>query len=126
MNSVEMTFPIKLEDDVVKVTSQDGEVEHSNVVATLSLFSNDPSRYWNKKLLIVDPMSNYNPSKQELQQFATMVNSLLTGVFFRIALVAPQDFHYGLGRMAEALAQPQKGQFRVFREEPEARSWLSS
>lgn len=117
-------FPVAIENDMAVITSENGQVRHLGVVQTLSSLADNPARYQNKKLLIIDPGSDYNPSKEELQQFSDFLSSLLVNVFPRIALVAPRILHYGLGKMVEVFSESEEGQFRVFRDEQEARAWL--
>jgi hypothetical protein len=42
----------------------------------------------------------------------------------RVAIVAPADLYYGLSRMYEAFREPSRLVIRVFRDLPEARTWL--
>ncbi|MBT8370435.1 MAG: STAS/SEC14 domain-containing protein [Desulfobacterales bacterium] len=118
-------FPVGIEKDIVIVTSKTGQVEHADVIETLTFLADDSSSYQNKKLLIIDPSSDYNPSREELQQFINLIKVLLEKAFTRIALVVSKEFHYGLGRMTEAFSESGKGQFRVFNDAQEAREWLS-
>jgi hypothetical protein len=126
-----MAFPIFVEGDLVTVYSSDGTVEHRDVVDTLKLLSESAREYSGKSLVIVDPGSKYSPSDDDLRQFARMIAHLLSDVFWRIALVAPSDLHFGLGRMAAGLAEvstPERkhGEFRVFREKREAIDWATA
>ena len=42
----------------------------------------------------------------------------------RVAIVAPEDFTFGLSRIYEVYREEDKLQFKVFRTELEARQWL--
>ena len=117
-------FPIETKDDMVIITSQDGEVHHNDVVETLSFLSEHPLPHKNGNLLIIDPGSGYNPSNNEYQQFTYLLGLLLENVFSRIALVVSREFHYGLGRMTEVISETEKGVFRVFKDEAKARDWF--
>jgi len=118
-------FPVGIEKDIVTVTSETGQVEHVDVIETLTFLADNSCSYQNKKLIIKDPSSDYNPSPEELPQFMNLIKLLLEKVFSQIALVVSKQFHYGLGRMTEAFSETEKGQFRVFYDEQEAREWLS-
>jgi len=119
-------FPVKIENDIVVIISDSDQVRHEDVIETLSFLADNSTSYQNKKLIIIDPISNYNPSNEELKQFIELVISLLQNIFPQIALVVSKDFHYGLGRMTEVLTETERGQFRVFHDEQEARDWLST
>ena len=118
-------FTVKVENDIVVIVSETGEVKHVDVVETLTSLAKNSASYQNKKLIIIDPGSDYNPSDNELQQFISLIRLLLEKAFSRIALVVSRAFHYGLGRMTEALSETVNGQFRVFDDEEKARDWLS-
>ena len=118
-------FPIEVENDIVIITSEAGQVKHADVVETLSFIEDNSSSYQNKKLLIIDPVSEYDPSREELQQFINLIKLLLETTFSRIALVVSKIVHYGLGRITEGFTEVEKGQFCVFKDEQEARDWLS-
>ena len=118
-------FPVVADNDIVFITSESGQVEHSEVIETLGFLADNHSSYQNKKLIIIDPSSDYSPSRDELQQFMNLIRFLLENAFPRIALVVSKDFHYGLGRMTEVFSEVENGQFRVFNDEQEARAWLA-
>lgn len=115
---------VDIQDDIVTINARNDEVTHANIVETLSFFVENPSAYRGKKLLIVDHGSHYDPSKVELQEFVSLVKSILGSVFPRIALVVPRAFHFGLGRMVEVFADTKEGEFRVFKDEQSARVWF--
>ena len=118
-------FPVQVENDIVIITSEAGQVNHVDVVETLSFIADNPSSYQNKKLLIIDPGSDYDPSREELQQFTGLIKLLLEKTFSRIALVVSKIVHYGLGRITAGFTELEKGQFSVFTDEQKARDWLS-
>ena len=120
-----MVFPIELENDLVIIAEETGQVEHVDIVETLAFLADNSSSYPNKSLLIIDSGSDYNPSREELQQFIDLIKLLLETTFSRIALVVSKIVHYGLGRITEGFTGVEKGQFCVFKDEQEARDWLS-
>jgi len=119
-------FPVKVENDVVVIVDENGQVEHEDVVETLIFLTDNSSSYQNKKLIILDSGSDYDPSREETLQFMNLISVLLENTFSRIALVVSKTFHFGLGRMTEAFSEPSTGQFRVFINEHKAREWLSN
>ena len=118
-------FPVVIENDIVVINAENRQVKHADVLETLAYLADTYSSNQNKKLIIIDPSSDYSPSREELQQFIDSIRFLLENAFSRIALVVSRDFHYGLGRMTEVFSEVENGQFRVFHDEQEARSWLS-
>jgi len=119
-------FPAEMENDIVIIASETGQVKHVDVVETLAFLADNSSSYQSKKLLIIDQGSNYNPSREELQQFIDLIKLLLEKAFSRIALVVSKIIHYGLGRITEGFTEVEKGKFCVFTDEQEARNWLST
>ena len=118
-------FPAEMENDIVIIASETGQVKHVDVVETLAFLADNSSSYQSKKLLIIDPGSDYSPSREELQQFIDLIKLLLEKVFSRIALVVLKIIHYGLGRITEGFTEVAKGQFCVFTDEQKALDWLS-
>ena len=119
-------FPVKVENDLVIIYPESHQVEHADVVETLTFLADNASDYQNKKLLILDPGSDYNPSPEALQHFIYLIKLLLGNPFSQIALVVSKDLHYGLGRMTEGQTEIENGQFCVFKNEDDARDWLSA
>ena len=119
-------FPVKVENDLVVIADENGQVKHEDVVETLIFLTDDSSSFQNKKLIIIDSGSDYNPSREESLQFMNLISVLLDNTFSRIALVVSKTFHFGLGRMTEAFSEPSAGQFRVFINEQKAREWVSN
>lgn len=119
-----MVFPIKLEGEIISIIPMDKNVNHEEVMDTLNFILTNRSRYQNKKLLIIDPESDYQPRKDQFEQFVSIIRDLMSGVITHVALVAKQDLHYGLGRMVELQAGNHQGEFQVFRKKEKAMSWL--
>ena len=116
---------VDVENDIVIIVSKSGQVEHDDVVETLSSLADNSASYQGKKLLIIDPGSDYSPSRKELQQFIDLIKILLEKSFTQIALVVSKIIHYGLGRITAGFTEVENGQFCVFKDEQEARDWLS-
>ena len=119
-----MTFPIDVKENLVTVRTSDGSVTQGEIVSTMRHFMDQASRYRDKQLLILDPGSGYNPSVNEVRQFAGFLRRVLGEVFTHVALVVSRELHYGLGRMTEVITGFGKEGFRVFRTEEEALTWL--
>ena len=120
-----MTFPMRIEGNIVLVDTGDVDVDQHGVVRTLEALKAESEIHRGKNLMILDPGSGYHPSMDEIRQFITLTKSLLGNPFSRIALVVPRDLHYGLGRMTEILIRSKTGKFMVFRSETDAREWLA-
>jgi hypothetical protein len=120
-----MTLPIAVEGDMVTVDTSRVSVTHQEVVATMMYFIAQASHYRKKQLLIVDPGSGYNPSMNEVRQFADLLRRALGDIFTHVALVVSRELHYGLGRMTEVITGFHKEGFRVFRTKQEALAWLA-
>lgn len=120
-----MTFPIAVKGDLVTVVTEKNSVTHHEIVATMMHFIAQASRYRNKRLLILDPGSGYNPSIDEVRQFAGLLRQVLGDIFTHVALVVSRELHYGLGRMTEVITGFGKEGFRVFRAKEDALAWLT-
>ena len=118
-------FPVNAEDGLITINSENSPVEHNDVIDTLLYLIGKNSTYKNKKLIILDPGSDYNPTDSEMLEFINMLKILLDDTFPKVALVVTKPLHFGLGRMTEILAESVNGKFRVFKEEQKARDWLS-
>jgi len=77
------------------------------------------------QILIVDRGSEFEPSQEEVQEMARGGGAIFRDVPVRIALLADEDAHYGLGRMASACAEMHDLPFDVFRHSLDALQWLS-
>ena len=76
------------------------------------------------KILIVDHGSEFEPSREEVQDLARGWGAIFRGVPVRIALLVDKDIHYGLGRMASVYAEQHDLPFDVFRHSLDALRWL--
>jgi hypothetical protein len=73
---------VKIEKD-----SKKSKIEHSEIVETLNFLKDNPSSYRNKKLLIVDSESDYNPAYEQIRQSAGIISELIQDIFLQIALM---------------------------------------
>ena len=76
------------------------------------------------KILIVDHGSEFEPSREEVQDLARGWGAIFRDVPVRIALLVDKDIHYGLGRMASVYAEQHDLPFDVFRHSLDALRWL--
>jgi hypothetical protein len=91
-------------------------------------FSNIRSEFDSSRplqILIVDHGSEFEPSREEVQELARGWGAIFHGVPVRIALLVDKDIHYGLGRMASVYAEQHDVPFDVFRHSLDALHWLS-
>jgi hypothetical protein len=77
------------------------------------------------QILIVDHGSEFEPSREEVQELARGWGAIFRDVPVRIALLVDKDIHYGLGRMASVYAEQHDLPFDVFRHSLDALQWLS-
>jgi hypothetical protein len=77
------------------------------------------------KILIVDNGSEFEPSREEVQDLARGWGAIFRDVPVRIALLVEKDIHYGLGRMVSVYAGQHDLPFDVFRHSLDALQWLS-
>ena len=77
------------------------------------------------KILIVDHGSEFEPSREEVQEFARGLGAIFRDAPARIALLVDKDIHFGLGRMASVYAEQYDLPFDVFRHSLDALQWLS-
>jgi len=119
-----MTLPGKTKDDIIILNSKDFPFNHDAAVKALSFFIKNPDSYKNKKLLVIDHDSDYNPTWEELQELTDLVILLTKIVFSRIAFFTASDFKHGLGKIVKVLSEENLEQFRVFQSEQEAWDWL--
>ena len=77
------------------------------------------------QILIVDHGSEFEPSREEVQELARGWGAIFRDVSVRIALLVDKDIHYGLGRMVSVYAKQHDLPFDVFRHSLDAMHWLS-
>lgn len=109
--------------DLVTVVS-DGAFGMGEIRATFSRIRSDYEPGSRVRILIVDRASDFDPTREEVQDLVGMWSALFGDVSARIALLVERELHYGLGRMAAVYAERQELPFRVFRRRSEAVGWL--
>jgi hypothetical protein len=119
-----MNYTIELEGEIVVLRSNK-EFSFADGIESLTKIQGDFRYSSATGLLILDPGSLMNPSTEETRRISLQFASLLGNPFLRIALVVSKLVHFGIGRMTEALTDPGKGRFKVFRSEREAREWIA-
>ncbi len=77
------------------------------------------------QILIVDHGSEFEPSREEIQELARGWGAIFRDVPVRIALLVDKDIHYGLGKMASVYAGQHGLPFDVFRHSLDALQWLA-
>jgi len=77
------------------------------------------------QILIVDRGSEFEPSREDVQELVRGWGAIFRGVPVRIALLVEKDLHYGLGRMASVYAEQHDLPFDVFRHSLDALQWLA-
>lgn len=119
-----MNYTIGFERETVVLTCNK-EFNFADGIEALTKIKDDPQYASASGLLILDPGSLMNPTMEETRKLSNLFTLLLESPFLRIALVVSKMVHFGIGRMTEALADPEKGRFKVFRSEREAREWIA-
>jgi len=76
------------------------------------------------QILIVDQGSEFEASREEVQEMARGGGAIFRDVPVRIALLVDEDTPHGLGRMASAYAEMHDLPFDVFRHSLDALQWL--
>jgi hypothetical protein len=120
-----MNYTIEVEGQTVILVCN-REFNFADGIEALTRIKEDPQYSPASGLLILDPGSLMNPTMEDVRKISSLFTSLLESPFLRIALVVSKMVHFGIGRMTEALADPEKGRFKVFRSEKDAREWLAT
>jgi hypothetical protein len=118
-----MAFPV-INDCGLLVVQPSGQVAHEDLVDTLRCLDGASVEPSPGRLLVIDSRSRYNPSNGQWNELSELFASLVHRRFKRVAFVAHTDLHYGLGRQMQVMLESEPGQFRVFRNEDDARRWL--
>jgi hypothetical protein len=109
--------------DVITIVA-DGEFDLEQVRATFSEIQSTFDQSSPLKILIDDPGSSFEPDTRTVQRLVDLWASFSGGAPPRIALLPARSFHYGRGRMVDALAEGREFDFAVFAEREEALAWL--
>jgi len=121
-----MFFPLEIKGDLVIINAKGVQMDYEGIKKGIAFFIENSKTFKKKKMLIIDHGSKYTPSWEDGEQFSSWMESLLINIFSRIAFVVTSEFHYGLGKVIEILIESSQRQFRVFKDEQEARAWLDS
>jgi len=122
-------MPVKYRfDSNIVVIEMVGEYSMDDVRSAFLDSLADPERPIDSFLLInmTDSLSIKNRSTDEIRDMANFLASLGERFENRIAMVAPDDFRYGLLRMGSFDSEQKGISSRVFRDFAQARNWLLS
>jgi hypothetical protein len=103
----------------------EGSFSVGQVLATFSEIRSEFDGLRPLQILIVDHGSEFEPSREEVQELAKGWGAIFCDIPVRIALLVDKDIHYGLGRMASVYAEQHDLPFDVFRHSLDAMQWLS-
>ncbi len=117
-----MTYSIERE--LITVIAE-GSFSVGDVHATFAKIRSEFSGSAPLQILIVDHGSEFEPSREEVQELTKRWGAIFRDVPVRIALLVDKDIHYGLGRMASVYAEQHDLPFDVFRHSLDALQWLS-
>jgi hypothetical protein len=117
-----MTYSI--EKDLTTVVAK-GSFSVGDVHAAFSKIRSEFDGSTPLQILIIDQGSEFEPSREEVQELVGGWGAIFSDVPVRIALLVDKDIHYGLGRMASVYAEQHELPFDVFRHSLDALQWLS-
>ena len=103
----------------------EGSFSVSHVHAAFSEIRSESDGSTPLQILIVDHGSEFEPSREEVQELARGWGAIFRDAPVRIALLVDKDIHYGLGRMVSVYAEQHDLPFDVFRHSLDALQWLS-
>ncbi len=119
-----MGLTYSIEKELTTVIAE-GSFSVSHVHAVFSKIRSEFDGSTPLQILIVDHGSEFEPSREEVQELARGWGAIFLDVPVRIALLVDKDLHYGLGRMASVYAEQHELPFDVFRHSLDAMQWLS-
>ena len=119
-----MALTYSIEKELTTVIAE-GSFSVGHVHATFSKIRSEFDGSTPLQILIVDHGSEFEPSREEVQELARGWGAIFRDVSVRIALLVDKDIHYGLGRMASVYAEQHDVPFDVFRHSLDALRWLS-
>jgi hypothetical protein len=118
--------PVKLSyeivGDVLVIDTREA-FEACDVDEVLTEALSNPKIQWPLKTLFIHRGGLFNPTTDELRGLIEKVAQFRDRIT-RFAIVVEEDFHFGLGRMSEALSESVGYPLRAFRSDDEAREWL--
>ena len=124
MRGVAMGLTYSIEKELTTVIAE-GSFSVVHVHAAFSKIRSEFDGSTPIQILIVDHGSEFEPSREEVQELARGWGAIFRDVPVRIALLVDKDIHYGLGRMASVYAEQHDLPFDVFRHSLDALQWLS-
>jgi 3'-phosphoadenosine 5'-phosphosulfate sulfotransferase (PAPS reductase)/FAD synthetase len=124
MRGVAMGLTYSIEKELTTVIAE-GSFSVVHVHAAFSKIRSEFDGSTPIQILIVDHGSEFEPSREEVQDLARGWGAIFRDVPVRIALLVDKDIHYGLGRMVSVYAGQHDLPFDVFRHSLDALQWLS-
>jgi 3'-phosphoadenosine 5'-phosphosulfate sulfotransferase (PAPS reductase)/FAD synthetase len=124
MRGVAMGLTYSIEKELTTVIAE-GSFSVVHVHAAFSKIRSEFDGSTPIQILIVDHGSEFEPSREEVQDLARGWGAIFRDVPVRIALLVDKDIHYGLGRMISVYAGQHDLPFDVFRHSLDALQWLS-
>ncbi len=119
-----MGLTYSIEKELITVNAE-GSFSVGQVHAVFSKIRSEFDSLTPLRILIVDHGSEFEPSREEVQELTRGWGAIFREVPVRIALLVDKDIHYGLGRMASVYAEQHDLPFDVFRHSLDALQWLS-
>jgi hypothetical protein len=119
-----MGFTYSIEKEFITAIAE-GSFSVGQVLETFSEIRSEFDGSRPLQILIVDHGSEFEPSREEVQELAKGWGAIFSDIPVRIALLVEKDIHYGLGRMASVYAEQHDLPFDVFRHSLDAMQWLS-
>jgi len=119
-----MGLSYSIEQDLVTVIAE-GSFSVDQIFGVFSRIRSEIDRSAPVQILIVDHASEFEPSREDVQELAQRWSTIFRGVPVRIALLVEKDLHYALGRMTAVYAEQHALPFDVFRHSLDALQWLS-
>jgi hypothetical protein len=119
-----MGLSYSIEQDLVTVIAE-GSFSVDQIFGVFSRIRSEIDRSAPVQILIVDHASEFEPSREDVQELAQRWSTIFRGVPVRIALLVEKDLDYALGRMTAVYAEQHALPFDVFRHSLDALQWLS-
>jgi hypothetical protein len=124
MRGAAMGLTYSIEKELTTVIAE-GSFSVGHVHAAFSKIRSEFDGSTPLQILIVDHGSEFEPSREEVQELARGWGAIFRDAPVRIALLVDKDIHYGLGRMVSVYAEQHDLPFDVFRHSLDALQWLS-
>ena len=117
-----MKLSYRIVEDVLVIDTYEA-FDARDVAEVLNAAMRDSTIEWPLKTLFIHRGGPFNPTTDELRGLIEKVAQFRDRMT-RFAIVVEEDFHFGLGRMSEALSESLDYPLRAFRSDDEAREWL--